>query len=70
MFHTLVHCLESVIDIVGEELGIDVNEGIVHPRLMPLDPVCRSDPKVLVGLKLTSELSNLIILHYAIENNY
>ncbi len=62
MLGTLVHGLERIVDAVCEQFWIHVDEGIVHPRLVPLLPVSSRDPQVLERLKLPSKLANFVIL--------
>ena len=62
MFDTLVHGLEGIVDTVDEDACIDVDEKVVHPCLVPLLPVRRSDPRVLEGFKVFSQPTHLVIL--------
>lgn len=62
MFYTLVHGLEGIVDTVDEDISVNVDERIVHPRLIPLLPVCCCDPKVLEWFKLFSQSTHFIIL--------
>ena len=63
MLYTLVHGLEGIVNIVSQELGVNVDQWVIHPCLMPLQPVSCRDPQVLERLKLTSQLPDLVILH-------
>ena len=36
MFDTLVHGLEGTVDVRPEQLGVDVDERVIHPRVVPL----------------------------------
>ena len=62
MFDALVHGLEGIADVGSQQLRVDVDEGVVHPRLMPLEPISHRHPEVLVGVKVTQQLANFVIL--------
>ena len=59
---TLVHDFECTVDIGGQQLGVNVDEGVIHPGLVPLEPVSSSQPQVLKWLKVSTQLTNLVIL--------
>ena len=62
MFGTLAHGLEGIADVGSQQLWVDVDEGVIHPRLMPLQPISHRHPEVLVGVKVTQQLANFVIL--------
>ena len=62
MFGTLAHGLEGIADVGSQQLWVDVDEGVIHPRLMPLQPISHRHPEVLVGVKVTQKLANFVIL--------
>ena len=62
VFDTLVHGLVCIVDTVDEDIRIYVDEGVVHPSLIPLLPVCCSNPQVLERLKVLSQPTHLVIL--------
>lgn len=39
MLDTLMHDLEGTVDISSKELRVNIDEGVVHPGLIPLEPV-------------------------------
>ncbi len=60
---TLVHDLEGAVDIGGKELRVNVDEGVIHPGLVPLEPISSSYPQILERLKFSVELTHLVILY-------
>lgn len=54
MLYALVHGLECIVDTVGKQVWVHVDEGVIHPGLVPLLPVRSCDPQVLKRLKLPS----------------
>ena len=62
MLDTLVHGLEGIANIGSQQLWVNADKGVVHPRLMPLQPVSHCDPEVLVRVKVTQQLANFVIL--------
>ena len=59
MLHTLMHGLEGTADVGTEQLWVYVDQGIIHPGVVPLQPAGSHYPEVLVGLKVPRQLSNL-----------
>lgn len=59
---TLMHDFEGTVDVSSKELRVNIDERVIHPRLVPLEPVSSSQPQVLERLKLSSQLANPIIL--------
>ena len=57
-----MHGFVGIIDILLHILCIDRREWIVHPTLMPFQPIRNSDPKVSEGFKILDKLSQLVIL--------
>ena len=62
MLDTLVHGLEGTANVGSQQLWVNVDEGVIHPRLMPLQPVSHRHPEVLVWVKVTQQLANFVIL--------
>ncbi len=60
---TLMHDLEGTVNVSSKKLRINVDKGVIHPCLVPLEPVSSSKPQVLKRLKLSCQLANLVILH-------
>ena len=59
VLHTLVHGLEGIADIGSQQLGVNADQRIIHPCVVPLQPTGRHYPQVLVGLKVPNQLPNL-----------
>ena len=57
-----MHGLEGLSDVFLQHLGINGGEGVIHPGLMPPDPVRGRDPQVFEGLKITHKFGQLVIL--------
>ena len=62
MFDTLVHNLEGIADVGGQQFRVNVDERVVHPRLVPLEPIGCRHPEILVGVKVTQQLAHFVIL--------
>jgi len=57
---TLVHGLEGIANVGSQQLWVNVDEGVVHPRLMPLQPDSHCHPqRFLYGSKSRSSLPTL-----------
>ena len=59
VFDALVHRLEGVADVGPQQLWINVDQRVIHPGVVPLEPVGCHDPQVLVGLKVSHQLTHL-----------
>ena len=62
VFSTLVDGPIALGDILGQQLRVDVDEGVVHPGLVPLEPVRSCHPEILERLKVSSQFANFVIL--------
>ena len=62
MFDALVHNLEGIADVGGQQFRVNVDERVVHPRLVPLEPIGCRHPEILVGVKVTQQLAHFVIL--------
>lgn len=62
-----MHRLVSVVDVLLDDLCVDGGERVVHPRLVPADPVRHGDPQVPERLKLFDQLAQLVVLHKQTE---
>ena len=51
-----MHRLVGVIDVLLHRLRIDARQWIMHPAVVPLQPVGHCDPQVLEWLKVFDEL--------------
>lgn len=60
--HRFVHGLVRLIDVLLQLLSIDRGERVVHPGLMPADPVRAGHPEIPEWLKVLHKLSQLVIL--------
>ena len=57
-----MHSLVGVVDILLEGLCVDCGDGIVHPTLVPRDPIGRSDPQIPEGFELFHQPGKFFIL--------
>ena len=57
-----MHDLKGVVDTVGQQLWVDIHQGVVHPGLVPLLPVRCRQPQVLIRLKFPRELWDFVVL--------
>ena len=57
-----MHRLKWVVDAFLDIFGVNGEQWISHPRLMPTLPVWGSNPKIFEWLKVFDELSQLIVL--------
>ena len=62
MFDTLVHDLEGIADVGGQQFWVNVDKRVVHPRLVPLEPIGCRHPEILVGVKVAQQLAHFVIL--------
>ena len=62
MFDALVHNLEGIADVGGQQFRVNVDKRVVHPRLVPLEPIGCRHPEILVGVKVTQQLAHFVIL--------
>ena len=59
-----VHGLEGLADLLLALLGVDAGQRVVHPALVPLEPVRGGDPEILEGLKVSDKLAEFVILKW------
>jgi len=62
-FDTLVNRLVRLVDVLINLLSVYVNQCIVHPALMPSQPVTRRYPQLTEWLKVLRQLGHLVKLH-------
>ena len=62
MFDALVHDLEGIADVGGQQFRVNVDKRVVHPRLVPLEPIGCRHPEILVGVKFAQQLAHFVIL--------
>ena len=60
---TLVNRLVRLRHVLVNLLGVDVDQWVVHPTLMPSQPVARRDPQQSERLKVLQQLAHLLKLH-------
>lgn len=68
MLNTLEDCLEGVVNILFQLFCVYGGEGIVHPTVIPLQPVRCCQPHVLKRLKVLDQPSQLVILFSTDQN--
>ena len=68
MLNTLEDCLEGVVNILFQLFGVYGGEGIVHPTVIPLQPIRCCQPHVLKRLKVLDQPSQLVILFSTDQN--
>ena len=60
--YRLVHDFEGIVDILLNGLGINRGQWVVHPALVPSQPVRDRDPQVAEGIKVLNKLGQLVVL--------
>ena len=65
----LVHSFVCISDIFLNGFCVDGREGIVHPTLMPSQPIRNCYPKVAERLKFLSKATKFLILEHNKSNN-
>lgn len=64
--HRLVHRFVGIVDILLDRLRVDACQRVVHPTVIPLEPVGHCDPQVLEWLKVLEEFWEFLILQQII----
>lgn len=60
-----VHRFVGFVDVLLDAFRVDAGEGVVHPRLVPAQPVRRRQPQVLERLELFRQTTQLVVLQEA-----
>ena len=58
----LVHGFECVVRVAVYVFGVDRRDRVVHPAVVPSEPVGRCDPQVFIWVKVFRQFGQFVIL--------
>ena len=61
-FGRFVHGFEGIVNVLLDDFSVNRRQRVVHPRLVPAQPVRHGDPQVAERLELLHQLAQLIVL--------